>query len=111
MNQVADDVCTRYVYNRSAFISDRFDWQEERIRVVPRNHSSLIWDEWFLFLCNRIHAFRGLSECLHNETCNISFVQSASINLNADFLICESRKAKMFREDAGNILMEMIKEK
>ncbi len=49
MNQVADDVCTRYVYNRSAFISDRFVWQEERIRVVPRNHSSLIWDGWFLF--------------------------------------------------------------
>ena len=30
------------------------------------------------------------SECLHNETCNISFVQSASINLNADLLTPES---------------------
>ena len=41
-------------------------------------------------LLNTIHAFRGLSECLHNETCNISFVQSASINLNADLLTPES---------------------
>ena len=43
-------------------------------------------------LLNTIHAFRGLSECLHNETCNISFVQSASINLNADLLTPESKK-------------------
>ena len=41
-------------------------------------------------LLNTIHAFRGLSECLHNETCNISFVQSASINLNGDLLTPES---------------------
>ncbi len=45
-------------------------------------------------LLNTIHAFRGLSECLHNETCNISFVQSASINLNADLLTPESYSKK-----------------
>ena len=37
-------------------------------------------------LRNTIHAFSGLSECLHNETCNISFALLASLNLNAGLL-------------------------
>ncbi len=45
-------------------------------------------------LLNTIHVFRGLSECLHNETCNISFVQSDIINLNADLLTPESLSEK-----------------
>ena len=60
-------------------------------------------------LLNTIHAFRGLSECLHNETCNISFVQSASINLNADLLTPESyyikNCASHFSNDWHNSLL------
>ena len=41
-------------------------------------------------LLNTLHVFGGLSECLHNETCNISFVQSDSIKEKADLLTPEA---------------------
>ena len=61
-------------------------------------------------LLNTIHAFRGLSECLHNETCNISFVQSASINLNADLLTPESyyKKTRRPKSSRKNLILRGI---
>ena len=40
-------------------------------------------------LLNTLHVFRGLAECLHNESWNLSFGQFTDTNLNAEFWATE----------------------
>ena len=43
-----------------------------------------------------IHVFGGLSECLHNETCTISFVHFDIINKKTDRLTSEPYLIKYY---------------